>query len=359
MAEQAPNRATMRALVHPKREHSMTAEADSGVISLATQVQYQPAWLTWVASTTTCLRALGIDCDQADVAGFSGYAFHLCVHEALCPSAPTMLDWAQLSRGAHALGRATVEFRAPDCEASGAARNEACAAACELVRRELLSQRPCVLWGTYAPEFGVAVGVEDGAYLVKSFKEVIGEAQPPIPYDRTEAPGGIYVLGFPAKAEYGQLQRDLEAILVALRSWSRPAYGLYRYGSDAYDLWIEALRARRADRFGCGYNAACYAEGRRYAQLFLERMSTRRPLAADLLRQAADAYREAARAMKQLREVFPFGHQETGPICDDARIEQAVGLLAQARDSEARAMSRLVDITRIRVSPTPPADESA
>jgi hypothetical protein len=342
----------------PERESDMKAEADSGVIRLTGEMEYQPAWLTWVASTTTCLRALGIECDQADVAGFSGYAFHVCVHEALCPSAPTTLDWAQLSRGAHALGRATVEFRAPDCAASGAARDEACRGAYELVRRELLAQRPCVLWGTYLPEFGVAIGVEDGAYLVKSFKGVIGEAQPPIPYDRTETPGGIYVLGFPAEVEFGELQRDLEAILLALRFWSRPAYGLYRYGADAYDLWIEALRARRADRFGCAYNAACYAEGRRFAQLFLERMSTRRTLAADLLRKAAESYREAAGAMQQITDVFPFGHDQEGLITDEARIDQATGLLAQARDAEARAMSTLVEITNMRVPGTRPADES-
>jgi hypothetical protein len=346
------------------------AEVESGGTSLTTPVEYQPAWLTWVASTTTCLKAIGLECDQADVAGYSGYAFHLCVHEALCPSGPTMLDWAQLSRGAHALGRATVEFRAPDCEASGAPRDEACRAAYELVRRELQAQRPCVLWGTYLPEFGVAVGAEDGAYLVKSFKEIIGEDQPPIPFDQTAPPGGVYVLGFPAEAAFGELQRDLEAILVALRFWGRPAYGLarrtrasaygaYRYGAEAYDLWIEALRAGRADRFGCGYNAACYAEGRRFAQVFLERMSTRRPLAAELLREAAASYREAAGAMKQVSDVFPFGHEEEGPITDEARIDQAADLLVAARDAEARAMSALVDITNIRVSRTGAADGSA
>jgi hypothetical protein len=323
----------------------MKAEADSGVIRLTREAEYQPAWLTWV------------ECDQADVAGFSGYAFHVCVHEALCPSAPTMLDWAQLSRGAHALGRATVEFRAPHCEASSSAHDEACRGAYELVRRELLAQRPCVLWGTYLPEFGVAIGVEDGAYLVKCFKGVIGEDQPPIPYDRTETPGGIYVLGFPAEAEYGELQRDLDAILVALKFWNRPAYGLYRYGAAAYDLWIEALRARRADRRGCGYNAACYAEGRRLAQRFLERMSTRRPAAADLLRKAAESYHEAAGAMQQISDVFPFGHEEEGPITDETGIEQATGQLARARDAEARAMSALVEITNIRVPGTRAAGE--
>jgi hypothetical protein len=222
----------------------------------------------------------------------------------------------------------------------------------------LLAGRPCVVWGTYAPEFGVAVGIRGEAYLVKSFKEIVNEDQPPIPYHRTEPPGGVYALGFPAGAEYGELQRDLEAILEALRLWSRPAYGLHHYGPSGYDVWIEALRSRRADRFGCGYNAACYAEGRRFAQQFFERMSTRRPLAANLLRQAAESYGKAATSMGHLSEVFPFNHDEKGPITDVAKIEQAAGFLANARDSESQAMSFLTDVTKIQVRRPPAANES-
>ena len=96
----------------------MATRADSSEIRIPMDVEYQPAWLTWVASTTTCLQALGVECDQADVAGFSGYAFHLGIHEEICPSGPTVLEWSQLSRGVHALGRATVELRSPCCESS-------------------------------------------------------------------------------------------------------------------------------------------------------------------------------------------------------------------------------------------------
>lgn len=328
---------------------------DQSEIRVPMEVEYQPAWLTWVASTTTCLRALDIPCDQVDVAGFSGYAFHMGVHEEICPSGPTVLDWSRLSRGVHTLGRATIEFRSPCCEVSGKAREDSCRAAFELVRNELLAGRPCVLWGTYLPEFGVVVGISGESYQVKTFKEVLQQEQPAIPHNKTEPPGGIYVLGFPAEAEYGELQRDLEAILEALRQWSRPAYGLYKFGPDAYDLWIESLRAKRAGRFGCGYNAACYAQGRRFAQEFFERMSTRRPLAANLLRQAAESYREAADTMERVSQVFPFSHDEEGPITAAAKIEQAAGLLADARDTEAQATAFLTEITNIQVR-RPPAD---
>jgi len=335
----------------------MSSESDSSEIPAPLEVEYQPARLTWVASTTACLRTIGVDCDQVDVAGFSGYAFHMGVHEEACPSGPTMLDWSRLSRGVHSLGRATMEFNSPCCEVSGTAREDSCRAAFELVRNELLAGRPCVLWGTYVPEFGVAVGIEGEAYQVKTFKEVLQQEQPAIPYNETEPPGGVYVLGFPAEAEYGELQRDLAAILEALRQWSRPAYGQNRFGTEAYDVWIEALRAKRANRFGCGYNAACYAEGRRFAQQFFERMSTRRPLAANLLTQAAESYREAADTMDRVSEVFPFSHDDEGPITADAKIGQAAELLADARAAEAQAMAFLTEITKIQVQ-RPPAEPS-
>lgn len=327
----------------------MSSESDSSEVRVPMAVEYQPARLTWVASTTTCLRAIGVDCDQVDVAGFNGYTFHMGVHEELCPSGPTMLDWSRLSRGVHALGRATMEFYSPCCEVSGTARGDSCRAAFELVRNELLAGRPCVLWGTYVPEFGVVAGIQGDSYQVKTFKEALQQEQPAISYNGTEPPGGVYVLGFPAEAEYGELQRDLEAILEALRQWSRSAYGQYRFGAEAYDVWIEALRAKRAGRFGCGYNAACYAEGRRFAQQFFERMSTRRPLAADLLRQAAESYHEAADAMDRVCEVFPFGHEEEGPITAASQIEPAARLLADAREAEAQAMAFLAEITKIQV----------
>ena len=74
------------------------AGAKAGSLKVPMEIEYRPAWLTWVASTTGCLRALGIDCDHADVAGYSGYAFLTNVAEGLHPSGPTAFDWGRASR---------------------------------------------------------------------------------------------------------------------------------------------------------------------------------------------------------------------------------------------------------------------
>jgi len=56
------------------------------------------------------------------------------------------------------------------------------------------------------------------------------------------------------------------------RRESRPNY---QTGAAAYDPWTAELQAGWADAGGNSYNAACYAEGRRFAREFLERVARR------------------------------------------------------------------------------------
>ena len=85
------------------------------------KVDYPPAWLTWVASATGCLNALGVDCDHADVAGFTGMAFLMTVHETLCPSGPTVRVSELPLRGIACLGRSHLVYTGDegDPDASG------------------------------------------------------------------------------------------------------------------------------------------------------------------------------------------------------------------------------------------------
>src|SRR3954470_13156889 len=74
--------------------------------------QFPCCWLTWVGATAGCLNALGIDCDLADVAGHTGYAFGMRIHRDLCPSGPTAFQWGSLLPGVQRLGRSTLCFHA-------------------------------------------------------------------------------------------------------------------------------------------------------------------------------------------------------------------------------------------------------
>ena len=315
--------------------------------TIDTEVAYQPAWLTWVASVTTCLRTLGIDCDTADVAGMTGYAFVMAVHDELCPSGPTMFDWGMLDHGVNLLGRSTLVFACSDCH-TGDRRCERTRAHCreafELVQREVAAGRPCVVWGAYLPEFAVAVGVEGDAYRVKGFREVTGQDQPPIPYDAIDAPGGPYVMAFPTPTGVSQDPRHGDRFVIGhavqlLRG--RSAFKQYGFGLEAYDRWIRALERNRADLFGNAYNAQCWAEAKRSAHAFLPRVAARHADAAPALELATRHYGDVVESMNRVAALFPFPPGAELEI-EDFRL-QAIHALDSARAAETEALAALVE----------------
>lgn len=85
-----------------------------GAVMAPLTVQWLGGWLSWVAATTACLRALGVDCDPVEVAGISGYAFVLNSDAIVDVSSPTAFDWSLLTTGVQLLGRSTQEFCAHD-----------------------------------------------------------------------------------------------------------------------------------------------------------------------------------------------------------------------------------------------------
>jgi hypothetical protein len=274
----------------------------------------------------------------------TGYAFHLGVASGLCPSGPTAFQWGTLLPGVNRLGRSTAVYQA-ECFAGpkeSEASRESFRAALAFAQREVEAGRPCVLWGAYVPEFAAVVGIRGDSYLVKSYRECNGEPQPPIPYDELNAPGGPYVLAFPTPTEFPRAETDRRALGQAVAMFRNPACSpRYRYGTAGYDRWIEELEARRADAGGNSYAAACYAEGRRFAREFLQRVAERTPAIAAPLRQAAGEYGAAAQAMDRVAALFPFPGQWGAMVDDGAAIAEATDALRTARDAETRAIERV------------------
>jgi len=307
------------------------------------QVHWQPGWLSWVAATTTCLRALGHEWDTVDVAGMSGYAFVLSVHKELCPSGPTVFDWYSLLEGVQRLGRSVQCFTSADCHCEGhiSDRTRAhCRAAYDLVAREVETGRPCVIWGAYVPEFAVAVGVEDGAFHVVTYRRCTGEPEPPIPCEQLNAPGGPYALAFPTAVEADQARADSWAVARAAQITNQPRFAPdYGYGLAVYDTWIAALLSGRLNPFGNAYNAACWAEGRHFAHRFLERIAGRSDRLAEPLAPAVAAYARASAAMQELARLFPFPGQDEAK--DPNRRSEAVEHLRAARAAEAQGAAAL------------------
>ncbi len=309
--------------------------------------EYQSAWLSWVSATTGCIKALGSECTLAQVAGFSGYAFHQCIHPALCPSAPNMLDWDSLNWAARFLGRAPLSFYGGKCHTIKTADGETarhCKIAFEIALRETEAGRPCVIWGAYIPEFAIVVGTDADSYIVDSFKRLCGQEQPPVKFDELDAPGGIYVLAFPESATLDPDFADRWSLSRAVELWSRPN-GKYNFGADSYDAWISALRGGTADGGGNAYNAACFAEAKCFAAEFLFEIAARRAFAEELLKLAATNYSKAAAEMKRVAEVYPFPGEWGMPVNKESpAVEEAAQALDSAKEAEVLAMNLIKEV---------------
>lgn len=309
------------------------------------EVEYPPSWLTWVASTTGCLRALGHPVDQADVAGFSGYAFVMTVHEELCHSGPTMFDWRKLPAGIEFLGRHAIAASRPKEHHCAKHKSHTsrlgCLRAFEAAAKEIRAGRPCVIWGTYAPEFGIVVGIENQSYHVRSFRSARNQPDPPIPFDQVDAPNGAYTLTFPRHSGRAAVTAGDGTILrtamktLPLKPWAR----MYHMGLDAYDAWIDSLEANRVRGFGNAYNAQCWSEAKTFARVFLSRMAYRNADNADL-REALEAWQIVSAQMRALARLFPFSGERKE--AEDAGTRAAgVEHLRAAKEAEARGRKAL------------------
>ena len=295
-------------------------------------VEPTQGWLTWVGATTSCLRALGCDCDSVDVAGMTGYAFMLNIDETVGVWSPTDFRWGILRNGITHLGRAALEFFT--YEQSQATYR----AAYDVVSREVEAGRPCVINGAFVPEFASVVGVQDGCYhLVGAY------GQGPLHCEKLAAFGGVYVLGFPAPTQTEPGAGDELAVNHAvqlLRQTKHSQSPASTCGIAAFDAWITELEAERADSWGNSYCVACYVESRAFAQEFLGRVAARHE-GIELLQLAADAYVPTVDAMNRLVELFPFPGKAGETVTDPITIAEAVETLRAARDGEAEALAHL------------------
>jgi hypothetical protein len=290
-------------------------------------VTVAPGWLTWVGATTACLRALGVQCDNAEVAGRTGYAFTLNVPKTVGVWGPTAFVWSALRNGLHELGRSTLEFYGQDQNPT------TFRAAYDLVAREVEAGRPCLINGAFVPEFAAVVGVQDGYYhLVGAIRDE------PLHCEKLDAPGGVYVLAFPTEVTPGGAA-DRMALHRATRLLRDPELSPLSdqtSGLAGYDAWINELQARRANEWGNSYCAQCFAEARRFAAEFVGRLAGRHP-DNEPLQLAVEPYLTVVEAMNRVSQLFPFPGKENQTVQDPITIDESCAALREAQVAETRA----------------------
>lgn len=183
------------------------------------------------------------------------------------------------------------------------------AAAWAHVRTALDSNVPCYGWELDVPEFYVLYGYDDAGYYYSGPGCDKGKGPKPWRDLGVSQIGWLQVSTVKAVPPAPDPKTVKEALQAALAHAQNPR-GLappYRCGLAGYDVWAKALREGKADRFGQGYNGACWSECRRMAVRFLkeakERLAGQAGAAFD---EAIAAYAAVSENLETLAEQHPF-----------------------------------------------------
>ena len=347
-----------------KRREQLTRRYTKGLIEekqlnkklITKKAEYQPCWLSYTGAMAGSLKALETNCDIVDVGGYSGYAFIINVAKGqTCPSGPTALPlqtWKQIIKGTESLGWSIEQYEYP--KSYPAKDGEPTPEEIETVRRlfEKIKKeiderdRPVVLWGLVAPEYGIVKGYEKNSYLVSTFKRLSNPEQEedPIPFHELKAPGCIDAFFFQNRVKPDPLSTDTEALERTLNfaTANMPILKNYVAGPPALSEWadvLENLPEKEQNYMGNSYVGACVAEGRWIATEFLKRMAEK-PVGqkARGLEEAAKHYEKGAQLMKKFTEIFPFKFQ--GEMKPADRVEGA-RILKEVKLSEEKAISHM------------------
>lgn len=298
-------------------------ELSKNVISK--EAEYQPCWLSYTGAIAGSLRTLGIDCDIVDVGGRSGYGFIINVSKGdTCPSGPTALPpdtWKQIHAGTEALGWTMEHYEYPSSYPAEEGKPtpqeiEVARKLFEKIKAEIDERdRPVVLWGLVAPEYGIVNGYEATSYIPSTFRRLINQPEDPIPFYDLKAPGCIDAFFFRDRVEVDAAVANRKALERAIRFATAdvPILENYVAGPQALEEWanvLEHVPEEKQNYMGNSYVGACVWEGRAMAAEFLQRLATQHPEhESKTLRRAAESYQKGIQLMKDFTQLFPFKHQ--------------------------------------------------
>ncbi|MEA3402276.1 MAG: hypothetical protein U9R79_13655 [Armatimonadota bacterium] len=303
-------------------------------------LQEKPAWITHLGCHLGCIDYLGLDISPAWVYGGTGHAFVINVHEVLCHSGPTAWRTDAVDHLAGNLGYMVDGVTGHKSQREFEAKQKI---AWALATGCIDTGVPCYGWELHIPEWYVITGYDDVGYYYSG--PGADECRMPLPWEKL-ADTGIGWLSMHCVLPCEPVE-DAEAVREALTFALDHAQGEYAHegyaaGPAAFELWAEALETGRADRFGAGYNGACWLECREMAVRFLQEAKGRlagRAHAA--FAEAIEHYTTVHDRLKAAVERVPF--QSPSDEVEGERVQdpEAAALLREVGAAEERGLEAL------------------
>jgi DNA-binding transcriptional ArsR family regulator len=349
-----------RARLQTRYRRAFMGAGETGRRIVSRPAIYQPCWLSYTGAMAGCLSALGSACDATDVGGASGYSFIINVAKGqTCPSGPTathVKTFKEMLRATESFGNRIEAYiyqhSYPAKAGSPTPRElEVVSKLFDRVRREVDGDRPVVVYGLAAPEYGIVNGYDGQSYIVSTYRSVSEKGRPeePIPFHALNSPGCIDAFYFREGVRTHDDKAFLEEALSRASRFANahmPVQKGYVAGLDAYDEWAKVLTEvpeGEQNYLGNSYTAACVAEARGMSAAYLKRLSTRTSASVrDHLTASAASYARAAARMEEFSKLFPFGFE--GEMKEPDRRKGA-GILREARVHEEAAIKDLDRVT--------------
>ncbi len=307
-------------------------------------LRWHPSWTSHMGCIKGCTDWLveqgkmSEPLSRAWIWGGTGHAFVINISKDACPSGPTAWNTERIAANGANLGYRVEGVFGSTSTPDFAEKQKA---AIDHVRQSIDDGIPCYSWELEIPEYYVIYGYDDAGFYYNGPTAPNGAGPKLWSEFGDVGTGALEVYSVhPAEAK-----SDCEIIRAALQfaiehasdntPWSFPNYST---GVKAFEIWADAVDAGIANRHGQGYNAEVWLECRSEAVNFLEEVKERISGGVEF-DNAIEKYSAVRDLLKQVRDRYPMPRQ--GESMEPVSCPETAELLRQAANAEREALESL------------------
>jgi len=311
-------------------------------------LNWQQRWVSHLGAVEGSLKYLKHEISTEWIYGGTGHAFVLNIAKDLCPSGPTAWRTTMLSELAPNLGYGVEGIFGEKSNPEFPRLQEK---AWEHAKKCIDDEIPCYGWELEVPEYYVINGYDDIGYFYSGPGCVDGKGPKPWKDVGISQIGILEIYSVRLTGTENPVNAIKEAVEKAIYHAGNPAdliFPNYRSGLQGYDWWISAIEDGSALSMGHSYNAAVWAECRKYATQFLREAKIHVEGKVKVLVEEARKYYEIVH--KNLESVvndYPFSPTlENIPLGIEERTHRTATKLQNAKDAESKGLGVLKEIIK-------------
>ncbi len=321
-------------------------------IKLAKNLRWEMRWDTEMGCLKACAKHLGTGLNDAQLYGGTGVGFLINLDERAEAKSMAVWNKQRMYELCQNLG-----FKVDAVWSNKSSKDFAASQKLvwDRVRNEIDRGNACYGFNLESPIRSLIIGYDDVGYYYEGWGAEKGKG--PVGWKelgRTDIGllGMHFVRQVEHKAPLKKIVKDAFQFVVEFSAHS-PKWvpSDCKAGPEAYDRWISLFEAGKEDGYGVSYNAAQFAEARKYAVAFLE--EAKEGLGEELgplFDRAIRSYSLAASNMEQLSQLFPHSLSSAEPslgLKDEKKRRAAINFLRAGREAEVEGLKALTDIVKI------------